>query len=41
MEPKILVSRRNSRCLEVFWDRALAQTWLMMANEHFVVCVSD
>ena len=41
MELKILVGRINTRHLRGLWDRFLAQTWLMMAKEHCVICVLD
>lgn len=41
MEPKVLIGRINIRLLRVIWDTVLAQTWLLIAHEHFVFCVLE
>lgn len=42
MEPKVLVGIINQyQASQSLWGRYHTQTWLMTANEHFVVCVLD
>lgn len=41
MEPQVRVGGIKIRLLRVIWDTVLAQTWLLIAHEHFVFCALE